>query len=162
MDLISKLIKRNLIKSLPKLNFEKNKICDLCQLEKQTRSSFKLKNIVLTSKLFELLHMNLFGPTRTTSLGDKKYRLVIVDDFSRFMWILFLAQKDEAFSAFTKSFKKVSNEKNLSIFYIRNDHGSKFENQYFKTFCNEMGIEHNFSAPIIPQQNGVVERKNKI
>ncbi|XP_019226340.1 PREDICTED: uncharacterized protein LOC109207804 [Nicotiana attenuata] len=53
---------------------------------KQTRSSFKIKNFVSTSKALQLLHLDLFGPTRTASIGGRKYAFVIVDDFSRFTW----------------------------------------------------------------------------
>ena len=60
-----------MVTHLPKLNFEKDRICDACQLGKQTKVSFKSKNIVSTSRPLELLHMDLFGPTRTTSLGGK-------------------------------------------------------------------------------------------
>ena len=52
-------------------------------------------------------------------------------------------------------------KKNTSIVSIRSDHGGEFENQDFEEFCNNFGIEHNFSAPRTPQQNGVVERKNR-
>lgn len=44
---------------------------------------------------------------------------------------------------------------------IRSDHGTKFDNAKFDEFCNENGIIHNFSTPITPQQNGVVERNNR-
>ena len=37
---------------------------------------------------------------------------------------------------------------------IHSDHGTEFENKYFEEFCNEHGIEYNFSAPRTPQQNG--------
>jgi len=46
--------------------------------------------MVSTSKPLELLHMELFGPSRTMSLGGNYYALVVVDDFSRFAWRLFL------------------------------------------------------------------------
>ena len=68
---LSKLIKKELVTDLPKLNFKNDRICDVCQLDKQTKISFKSKNIVSTSRPLELLHINLFGPTRTTSLGEK-------------------------------------------------------------------------------------------
>ena len=97
---ISKLISKDLVKGLPKLKIEFNSICDACQLGKQTRESFKSKNVVSTSRPLELLHMDLFGPTRTTSLGGKKYGLVIVDDFSRFTWVLFLTHKNEVFELY--------------------------------------------------------------
>ena len=53
------------------------------------------------------------------------------------------------------------NEKNTTIVSIRSDHGSEFQNQKFEEFCNENEISHNFSAPRTPQQNGMVERKNR-
>ena len=88
---MSKLIRKNLVKGLPKVNYERNKLCDACQLEKQTINTFKPRNIVSTTRPLELLHMGLFGPTRTASLGGRRYGLVIVDDYSRFTWVIFLA-----------------------------------------------------------------------
>ena len=72
---------------------------------------------------------------------------------------MFLSQKNETFYEFSKFCNKVQNEKGFVITCIRSDHGREFENVDFETFCNEHGIDHNFSAPRIPQQNGVVERK---
>ena len=48
---------------------------------KQTKSSFHSKNVVSTTRALKLLHLDLFGRTRTASLGGKKYGLVIMDDF---------------------------------------------------------------------------------
>ena len=61
--------------------------------------------------------MNLFGPTRTASFGGMKYALVIVDDYSRFTWVLFIAHKDEIFNVFKKFYKKNKFEKSISYFY---------------------------------------------
>ena len=44
---------------------------------------------------------------------------------------------------------------------IRSDHGTEFENSKFAQYCDYHGVDHNFSAPRTPQQNGVVERKNR-
>ena len=82
--LIDRLIKKDLIVRIPHMNFKKDKICNACQLGKQMRKYFRSKNVVSTSRPLELLHLDLFGPTRTTSLGGKKYGLVVVDDFSKF------------------------------------------------------------------------------
>lgn len=65
--------------------------------EKQTRVSFKLKKVVSTSKPIEFLHIDLFGSLRTRSLGGKYYGFVIVDNYSRFTWTLFLTHKEEIF-----------------------------------------------------------------
>ena len=56
-----------------------------------------------TSKAFELLHMDLFGPTQYTSISGNKYSFVIVDDFTRYTWIFFLVDKSDVFVTF-KSF----------------------------------------------------------
>ena len=105
--------------------------------------------------------MDLFGPSRTTSLGGKYYAFVIVGDFSRYTWVLFLAHKNDVFHEFSKLCRKIQNEKGFTISCIRSDHGREFENVEFESFCDEQGIEHTFSAPRTPQQNEVVERKNR-
>nr|KYP49374.1 Retrovirus-related Pol polyprotein from transposon TNT 1-94 [Cajanus cajan] len=74
---------------------------------------------------------------------------------------MFLANKSEAFNAFKKFSKLVQNEKNTNITSIRSDHGGEFQNVLFQKFCEEHDIDHNFSAPRTPQQNGVVKRKNR-
>jgi len=104
--------------------------------------------------------MDLFGPSRTMSLGGNYYALVIVDEFSRYTWTLFLESKSDAFSSFKKLARRLQNTKNNNIASIRSDHGGEFQNEKFNKFCEKMGILHIFSAPKTPQQNGVVERKN--
>ena len=70
--------------------------------------------------------MDLFGPAKTLNLGRKRYEFVVVYDFCRFTWVLFLSLKDEFFEAFRKLYKKVQNEKDLKIVSIRSDHGEGF------------------------------------
>jgi len=160
MNQLNKLISKDLLIGLPKLKFEKDHICEACQKGKQVKNSFKLKNVVSSSRPLELLHMDLFGPSRTMSLGGNYYALVIVDDFSRYTWTLFLESKSDAFSAFKKLARALQNTRNFSIGSIRSDHGGEFQNEKFSKFCEKTRILNNFSAPRTPQQNGVVERKN--
>ena len=68
-DLLNKVVAKDLVVGLPKIKFSKDHLCDACQMGKQTRISFKSKNIVSTTRPFELLHMDLFGPSRIKSLG---------------------------------------------------------------------------------------------
>ena len=115
MNHLNKLISKDLVIGLPKLKFEKDHICEACQKGKQVKSSFKIKNVVSSLKPLELLHMDLFGPSRTMSLGGNYYALVIVDDFSRFTWTLFLESKSDTFSAFKKLARRMQNTKNFSF-----------------------------------------------
>nr|KYP60209.1 Retrovirus-related Pol polyprotein from transposon TNT 1-94 [Cajanus cajan] len=117
-----------------------------CQKGKQVKSSFESKNHVSTSRPLELLHMDLFGPTRTAIVSGKRYGLVIVDDYTRWTWVLFITHKDESFKVFHVFYKRIQNES------IRSDHGGEFENEQFQDFCEENGIKHNFSTPRTPQQ----------
>jgi len=90
MHTLNKLSSKNMIMGRPKLKFEDDNICDVCAKGTQTRSSFKLKRVVSTSRPIELLHMDLCGPMRVKSSRGIQYMLVIVDDYSRFTWVSFL------------------------------------------------------------------------
>ena len=158
---LSKLSRNNLVKGLPKINFKVDHICDACQLGKLTKSSFKSKKVISTKQPLELLHMDLFGPTQVQSINHNKYVFVIVDDFSRYTWTIFMKNKSDTFEHFKIFAKRIQNFKNLKIKNIRSDHGGEFENEAFEHFCKKKGIIHNFSFPRTPQQNGVVERKNR-
>ena len=54
--------------------------------------------------------MDLFGPSRTMTLGGNLYALVIVNDFSRYTWTLFLVAKNDIFHAFKRLAKMLENE----------------------------------------------------
>ena len=95
-------------------------------------------------------------------LGGNCYGFVIVDDYYRFTWTLFLATKDDIFDAFAIFVKIIQNQISLKTISLRRDHGGEFVNHRFKDFCDEFGISHNFSWPRTPKQNDVVERKNRV
>ena len=117
---------------------------------------------ISTSKVLELLHMDLMGPMKVESIAGKKYIFVCVDDFSRFTWVYFIKEKSDTFDSFKNLCLKLKNEKNCNIgriVRIKNDRGKEFENSIFSNFFNEFGISHEFSSLKSPQQNGVVERK---
>ena len=63
-----------------------------------------------TSKTFELLHMDLFGPTIYTSIGENKYGFMIVDDLTRYTWVFFLVDKSDVFATFKTFIKRIHNE----------------------------------------------------
>jgi hypothetical protein len=61
-------------------------------------ASHSLVTKVMTSHPTELLHMDTVGLARVCSFGGKWFVLVVVDDFSRYSWVFFMAAKDEAFA----------------------------------------------------------------
>src|SRR5438128_10645153 len=90
-----------------------------------------------------------------------KYGFVIVDNFSRFTWVFFLQDKSEVQETFKKFARRAQNEFEVKIKRIRSHNGSEFKNTSIEEFLDEEGIKHEFSTPYTPQQNGVVERKNR-
>ena len=84
-NVLNKLLRLNLVKGLLEMKMNKQaELCESCIQGKQTRNSFKSSALIITTRPFELLHMDLFGPTRILSLSGCKFGLVIVDDLSRF------------------------------------------------------------------------------
>ncbi|GJS15435.1 retrovirus-related pol polyprotein from transposon TNT 1-94 [Tanacetum coccineum] len=161
MRLIQSLASKELVRNLPKLKFDQH-FCYPCKIGKQAHASHKAKNLVLTTRCLELLHIDLFGPSSVQSYEGNLYTLVIVDDYSRYTWTRFIITKNEAFENFEIFSRKIQNQLGCPMVSIKMDHGMKFDNEMqFGEFCNANGITHNFSAPRTPQSNGVVERKNR-
>jgi hypothetical protein len=69
MRWISKLNQFNLVKDLPNLKFASDSLCEACQKDKFSKTSFKSKIVVSTSRFMELLHIDLFAPVKATSLN---------------------------------------------------------------------------------------------
>jgi hypothetical protein len=67
-------------------------------------------NTVMTEHPGQLLHMDTVGPSRVHSMGGKWYVLVIVDDYSRYSWVLFLESKDQVFEHFRLLALRLNNE----------------------------------------------------
>jgi hypothetical protein len=95
MKNLHKLLKGEHILGLTNVYFEKDRVCSACQAGKQVGAHHQHKNIMTTDRPLELLHMDLFGSSAYISIGESKYCLVIVDDYSRFTWVFFLQEKSQ-------------------------------------------------------------------
>ena len=112
-------------------------MCGPCQIGKQIKSKHPFVASVQTSRPLELLHIDLMGPVRVQSLGGKKYILVVVNDFTRYTWVVLLKDKTKALEKMIHLCKKLQVEKDTVITRIRSDHGREFENTKLATFCND-------------------------
>jgi transposase InsO family protein len=72
-----------------------------------------------------------------------------------------LESKDQVFEYFWFLTLRLNNEHPNCLKVIRSDNETEFKNASFDEFCLEHGIDQQFSDPRVPQQNGVVERKNR-
>ncbi|GJS80690.1 retrovirus-related pol polyprotein from transposon TNT 1-94 [Tanacetum coccineum] len=120
---------------LPKLKFEKDNLCSACAMGKSKKKPHKPKSEDTNQEKVYLLHMDLYGPMRVASVNEKKYILIIIDDYSRFTW--------------------------AHVRHIRTDNGTKFVNQTLREYYKKVDISHETSVSRSLQQNGIVERRNR-
>lgn len=128
---------------------------------KMKRSSHKPKTESSCKSPLEMIHMDLCGPMRTQSINGKKYILVMIDEYSRYTWLEFLKAKSDAPELIIAFVKKIQVFLQLPVQKVRSDNGTEFKNEVLQSYLQSVGISHNFSAVRTPQQNGVVERKNR-
>jgi transposase InsO family protein len=137
-----------------------DKFCDRCALGKMHRTPFPRISAYRAERVLDLVHGDLCGPITPETPSGNKYFLLVVDDFSRYMWLEVLRSKDEAFRYFKKIKALVETDREVKLRAFRTDRGGEFNSLEFATFCEEAGIRRNTTAPYSPQQNGVVERRN--
>ncbi|GJW50133.1 retrovirus-related pol polyprotein from transposon TNT 1-94 [Tanacetum coccineum] len=123
---INDLARKDLVRGLPRLKFEKDHLCSACQLGKSKKHTHKPKTENTNLEVLNTLHMDLCGPMRVQTINGKKYILVIVDDYSRFTWVKFLRSKDETPEVVIKFLKQIQVGLNKTVRYIRTDNGTEF------------------------------------
>nr|KYP75541.1 Retrovirus-related Pol polyprotein from transposon TNT 1-94 [Cajanus cajan] len=133
-------------KMVPYLSRLESLKCESCQLGKHVRTSFpnSINNRAVSP--FDVIHSNVWGPSRVPSLLGHRYYVTFIDDFSRFTWIILMKNRFEFIQYFSK--------------FLFRDQNSIWQN-CFKSFMTSHGIVHQSSCPHTPQQNGVVERKHR-
>ena len=93
---LSIVSKHESVLGIPKLSRVNNVVCGPCQLGKQTKVKHLSTQTSATSRPLELLNLDLMGPTRTESPGGKRYIMIVVDDFTRYTWVILLRSKSDA------------------------------------------------------------------
>ncbi|GJX23084.1 retrovirus-related pol polyprotein from transposon TNT 1-94 [Tanacetum coccineum] len=158
---INDLTRLDLVDGLPKFKYGKDHLCSACERGKSKKASHPLKLVPSDHSKLELLHMDLCGPMRVASINGKKYILVIVDDYSRYTWVYFLHSKDETPEIIKKFIAQAQLNYKAKVCKIRTDNGTEFKNATLKAHYEKLGIMQQFSTARTPQQNGVVERRNR-
>lgn len=115
-----------------------------------------------SSKLLELVHMDLKGPTSVQSMSGYKYWIVFIDDYSKFKVAIPLKKKSDAFTAFKTYKAYAENTLDVTIKSIQDDKGGEFMSKEFDKFCEDHGIARRHSVRNRPQQNGTAEQANRV
>ena len=124
-------------------------------LSKHHRSSFAKEVNWKANKPLELVHTNMCGPIKPMSIGQNRFFLTFIDDFSRKIWVYFLKRKSKVFNYF-KDFKAIiEKQSGYKIKTVRSDQGGEYTANDFEAFCTRT------TPAYTPQLNGVAERKNQ-
>ncbi|GJX99362.1 retrovirus-related pol polyprotein from transposon TNT 1-94 [Tanacetum coccineum] len=150
---LNDLARKDLVRGLPRLKFEKDHLCSACQLGKSRKATHKPKTINTIMEVLHTLHMDLCGPLRVQSINGKKYILVIVDDYSRFTWVKFLRSKDETPAFVINLLKQLQVGLNKTVRFVRTDNDTEFMNKALTDYYESVGITHEKTVPRTPQQN---------
>lgn len=154
------MIRKELVSGIPNISIEKE-ACESCALGKQTRQAFPKATLFRAEEPLELIHGDLCGPITPATPARNKYIFVLVDDHTRYMWTILMKEKSDAFEKF-KAFKTmIEQQTQKKIKTLRADRGGEFTSTEFQCFCEKSGIQRHLTAPYTPQQNGVVERRNR-
>ena len=103
----------------------------------------------------------MWGINPVISHAEYKYFVTFIDDYNKYTWIYFLRSKSKVFFVFQKFLVYVETQFSSRIKVLRNDSSGEYMSHEFHDFLQHKGIISQHSCPYTPQQNGVVERKNR-
>ncbi|RVW25398.1 Retrovirus-related Pol polyprotein from transposon RE1 [Vitis vinifera] len=124
-------------------------VCNACCCAKSHKLPFSLSTSRASSPL-ELIHADLWGPAPVPSSTGARYFLLLMDDYSRFVWFYLLPTKDQVHSTFVQFKTLVENQFQTTIKCLQTDHGGEFI--ALTKFLSLHGILHRFSCPYTPEQ----------
>jgi transposase InsO family protein len=106
----------------------------------------------------ELLHMDLVGPMEITSFNNKRYFLIVVDNYSLAVWTSAIASKTEVIQKLCEYIAQLENAFRVKVQALIIDNGTEFVNSEMNQFLKGKGIGLFTSVLYSPQQNRVAER----
>ena len=145
---------------MPHIKINKE-IFESCLLGKQARQAFPKSTQYRATKVLELIHGDLCGLITPPSAAKNQYIFVLIDDHSRYMWSVLLKEKGEPFDKFKRFKAMVEQETRQTIKTFRTDRSGEFTSTEFNSFYEASGIQRHLTTPYTPQQNEVVERRNR-
>jgi hypothetical protein len=131
-------------------------LCHACQLGRHIRLPFTTSSS-RAEQAFDLVHCDLWT-SPVLSRSGYKYYLVILDDFSHFLWTFPLRLKSDTFPTLTQFFAWVSTQFHHPVHALQCDNGHEFDNHASRSFFLTHGVQLHLSFPYTSAQNGRAER----
>ena len=136
-------------------------ICNCCMIGKQSRERRVKQSEHRAGKSLELIHSDLCGIIKPQSLGGAQYFISFTDDYSRYTWLFFMRLKSQALYYFKIFRHAVETRFNKKVLALRSDRGGEYLSSEFDAYLLDAGIHRELTTALTPNQNGVVERKNR-
>lgn len=158
---IAVTVSKELVQGIKIMKCKCSSDCEVCLKGKLTRNKFPKASTSKSKEILDLIHCDLCGPMQNTTPGGNKYFLTLIDDYSRYCTVFFLASKDMAYEKIKQFIEQSENQLGKRLKILRTDRGGEFVNKQMQQYFKEKGIIHQLTAPYTPEQNGVAERKNR-
>ena len=123
-----------MVRGLPHIEHG-GELCNSCLVGKQRRLSFPKTAKFHMAKTLELVHGDLCGPITSATPGGRKYFILLVDDYNRYMWLQLLTSKTEAVEAVKKLKVHVEAKSGKKLHVLRTDRGGEFTSMEFAAYC---------------------------
>ncbi|XP_052733587.1 uncharacterized protein LOC108339168 isoform X3 [Vigna angularis] len=147
-------------KMCPELSGLQTLECESCQLGKHVRSVFPKKSQSMCNSSFSIIHSDVWGPSRVSSFGFR-YFVTFIDEYSRCTWVYLMKDRSELLPIFTSFLNEIKNQFGQVIKILRSNNAREYFSSNFSAILSSHGILHQSTCPDTPQQNGIVERKNR-
>jgi transposase InsO family protein len=149
-----------MVRDLPSFDHVEQ-FCDVCVLTKQRWLPFPQQSSFRAKERLELVHGDLCGSVTPATPEGRRYFLLVVEDLSRYMWVVVLGSKGEAANTIRRAQAAVEAECGRKLRVLRTDNGGEFTTAEFVSYCVDEGVQRHYSVSCSPQQNGVIERRNQ-
>jgi hypothetical protein len=134
-----------MVRGLPCLDHVEQ-LCDVCVLTKQRRLPFPQQSSFRAKERLELVHGDLCGPVTPATPGGRRYFLLLVDDLSRYMWVMVLDSKGEAANVINRVQVAAEVECDRKLRVLRTDNGGEFIAAEFASYCTDEGVQRHYSV----------------
>jgi transposase InsO family protein len=146
-----------LVRGLPILS-QVDQVCEACLVGKHRRTPFPHQAMRRAMEPLELVHGDICGPISPVTPSGNRYFLLLVDDYSRYMWVVLLPTKDGAPAAIKRVLAVAERKSGKKLRALCTDRGGEFTANHFNDYFAELGVQRQLTVPYLPPQNGIVER----
>nr|CAH67708.1 H0512B01.3 [Oryza sativa] len=133
---LEKMGRQELVRGLPRLEHVEQ-LCDTCVITKHRHAAFPKAAKYRAQEPLDLVHGDICGPITPATPGSRRHFLLLVDDATRYMWVVLLAAKSNAPDAIKKIQMAAETHCGRKLCVFRMDNGGQFTSLEFAAYCTD-------------------------